>query len=329
MLMCRTAACFLLLLLAAGISAQSHAQPAAGWPTKPIRVVVPFPAGGVLDVVTRVITDRLTPALGQPVVIDVRPGADGNIGTELAARAAPDGYTLLAASPPTTIQPSVRPKTLRYDPLRDFEGVAFIGTSPFLFVVPSTLPVTTFAEFVSHARAQPGKLSYAGSARGTVVHLATEVLRLNTGIQMEMINYPGQPTAIADLLTGRVQFMTLGMLLAQPHLKSGKLRALAILEMQRHPQLPAVPSVAELGQPNLAMSTWYGLAAPRGTPRAVIDRINEEVMKVLRIPEVIEKLASLGADPARPGTPADFDRFMREDVARWQVVVKQAGIPVD
>src|SRR6185312_10690693 len=223
------------------------AQPA--WPAKPIRLVVPFPAGGQLDVVSRLFAERLAVVLGQPVIVEVKPGADGNIGTELVAKAEPDGYTWVAVSPPTTIQPSVRPKTLRYDPIRDFEPVAFIGTSPFLFVVPASIPVQTLAQFVAYAKARPGQLSYAGSARGTVVHLASEMLKHDTGIAMEMIGYKGQPDAIADLLTARVQFMTLGLILAEPHLKSGKLRALAVLDAKREPRLPDVPSVIELGHP--------------------------------------------------------------------------------
>ena len=230
--------------------------------------------------------ERISPALGQPIVVEAGPGADGNIATELVAKAAPDGYTWLAASPPTTIQPSVRPQTLRYDPLRDFEPVALIGTSPFLFVVPATLPVGTIADFVAHAKSRPGELSYAGSARGTVVHLATEMFMHNAGIRMETIAYQGQPSAIPDLITGRVQFMTLGIILAEPQLKAGKLKALAILDSRRHPSLPDVPTVVELGQPELVMTSWFGLAMPAGTPTAIVSRVNAELMKVLATPDV-------------------------------------------
>jgi len=299
------------------------------WPQKPIRLVVPFPAGGQLDVVARLVADRISPALGQPIVVEAKPGADGNIATELVAKAAPDGYTWLAASPPTTIQPSVRPKTLGYDPLRDFEPVALIGTSPFLFVVPATLPVTTIAEFVAYAKSKPGELSYAGSARGTVVHLATEMFMHNAGIRMETIGYPGQPSAIPDLITGRVQFMTLGMILAEPQLKAGKLRALAILDSRRHPRLPDVPTVVELKQPELVMTTWFGLAMPAKTPAAIVQRVNAEVMKVLAAPEIVAKLESMGIDAAKSNTPADFGTFMKDDVARWKGVVKAANIAVD
>ena len=291
-----------------------------------------FAFGGPLlpvDDIERLLAERIAPVLGQPIVVEAKPGADGNIGTDLVAKAAPDGYTWLAASPPTTIQPSVRPKTLHYDPIRDFAPVAFIGTSPFLFVVPASLPVRTLDEFVAYAKARAGQLSYAGSARGTVVHLATEVLKQDTGIEMEMIGYKGQPDAIADLLTARVQFMTLGLILAEPYIKEGKLRALAVLDATRSPHLPDVPSVAELGHPDLVMSTWFGLAMPSGTPPPIVERVNAEVMKVLAAPDIAAKLESMGIDPAKPNTPADFAKFVREDVARWKKVVTEAKIELD
>ena len=316
-----------LVAFAFGLSAVTQAQ--GTWPERPIRLIVPFPAGGQLDVVARLIAERISPALGQPVIVEAKPGADGNTATEQVARSAPDGYTWLAASPPTTIQPSVRPTSLRYDPLRDFEGVALIGTSPFLFVVPSSLPVNTLAEFVAYAKARPGELSYAGSARGTVVHLATELFMHDVGVKMETINYQGQPSAIADLITGRVQFMTLGLILAEPQIKSGKLKALAVLDRQRHSHLPDVPSVQELGQPELVMATWFGIAMPAKTPRAIVDRVNAEAMKVLADSEVVSKLETMGIDPARPNKPADFAAFLKDDVARWKAVVKSANIEVD
>jgi len=325
--MARSTVVALLLALASGMS--FAAGPEAAWPAKPIHFIVPFPAGGQLDVVARLVADRIAPVLGQPIVVEAKPGADGNIATELVAKAAPDGYTWLAASPPTTIQPSVRPRTLGYDPLRDFAPVAFIGTSPFLFVVPASLPVHSLQQFVAYAKARPGALSYAGSARGTVVHLATEMLKHDTGIAMEMIGYKGQPSAIPDLITGRVQFMTLGLILAEPHLKAGDLRALAVLDAKRHSHLPDVPTAVELGHPDLVMSTWFGLAMPHGTPQPIVERVNAEVMKVLRAPDVVEKLHAMGIDPAQSNTPDAFAAFMKEDVARWKKVVKEAGIELD
>lgn len=316
-----------LAALALSVIQPVAAQPA--WPERPIRIVVPFPAGGQLDVVMRLFAERISPALGQPVVVEARPGADGNLATEHVAKAAPDGYTWLAASPPTTIQPSVRPSSLRFDPLRDFEPVAFLGTSPFLFVVPAGLPVESLGDFARHARERPGALSYAGSARGTVVHLATELFMHDTGIRMEAINYPGQPSAIADLITGRVQFMTLGLILAEPQIKAGKLKALAILDRKRHPRLPEVPTVLELNQPGLVMTTWFGIAVPAKTPPAIVQRINAEIAKVLALPEVIAKLDAMGVTAAAPADAGSFGAFMKEDVARWKSVVKQAKIETD
>ena len=314
-------------VVAAVASTAASAQP--DWPAKPIHLIVPFPAGGQLDVVARLVADKLSPLLGQPIIVEVKPGADGNIGTEFVAKSAADGYTWLAASPPTTIQPSVRPKTLRYDTLRDFEPVAFLGTSPFLFVVPASLPVTSLKDFVAYAKARPGALSYAGSARGTVVHLATELLKHDTGIAMEMIGYQGQPSAIADLITGRVQFMTLGLILAEPHLKAGKLKALAILDPKRHPHLPDVPSVAELGYPDLVMTTWFGIVVPKGTPAAIVERVNAEIAKALASPEVIARLEAMGVEAAKPAPPTSFGTFLTEDVARWKKVVHDAGVQTD
>jgi tripartite-type tricarboxylate transporter receptor subunit TctC len=303
------------------------AQPA--WPAKPIRLVVPFPAGGQLDVVSRLFADRLAVVLGQPVIVEVKPGADGNIGTELVAKAEPDGYTWVAVSPPTTIQPSVRPKTLRYDPIRDFEPVAFIGTSPFLFVVPASIPVSSLKDFVAYAKGKAGALSYAGSARGTVVHLATELFKHDAGISMEMIGYQGQPSAIADLITARVQFMTLGLILAEPQIKAGKLRALAVLDRTRDKHLPDVPSVVELGYPDLVMSTWFGIAMPHGTPAPIVQRVNAEVNKLLQSPDIVAKLDAMGVDAAKPQSPAEFGTFLKDDAARWKTVVREANIELD
>jgi len=303
------------------------AQPA--WPAKPIRLVVPFPAGGQLDVVSRLFAERLGVVLGQPVIVEVKPGADGNIGTELVAKAEPDGYTWVAVSPPTTIQPSVRPKTLRYDPIRDFEPVAFIGTSPFLFIVPASIPVSSLKDFVAYAKGKPGALSYAGSARGTVVHLATELFKHDAGISMEMIGYQGQPSAIADLITARVQFMTLGLILAEPQIKAGKLRALAVLDRTRDKHLPDVPSVVELGYPDLVMSTWFGIAMPHGTPAPIVQRVNAEVNKLLQSPDIVAKLDAMGVDAAKPQSPAEFGTFLKDDAARWKTVVREANIELD
>ena len=306
--------------MAAAIATTPRAADA--WPIKPIRLVVPFPAGGQLDVVSRLIAERIAPALGQPVVVEVKAGRRRQHRHRARwRRQPPDGYTWLAVSPPTTIQPSVRPTTLKYDPVRDFEAVAFIGTSPFLFVVPASLPVKTLQEFVAYAKAHDGQLSYAGSARGTVVHLATEMFKHDAGINMEMINYQGQPSAIADLVTGRVQFMTLGLILAEPQIKAGKLRALAILDAQRHPHLPDVPTVVELGCPDLVMTTWFGIAMPKGTPgrdRRAGQRGDREGARDARRRR---QARGDGRRRREARTAGGVRRVHRDDVARWKKVV--------
>ena len=319
---------FVLCALAA-IAGAAPARAADAWPARPIKLVVPFPAGGQLDVVSRLVAEQIAPVLGQPIVVEVRTGADGNIATEAVAKSAPDGYTWLAVSPPTTIQPAVRPKTLRYEPMRDFAPTAFIGTSPFLFVVPASLPVRTLGEFVAYAKAHAGEVSYAGSSYGTVVHLASETFKHDAGIAMEMINYPGQPTALADLISGRVQFMCLGAILAEPQVKAGKLRALAVLDTTRFARMPDVPTATELGYPDLVMSTWFGIAMPAGTPPEIVARVNAEIMKALATPDVDRRLRGMGVDPAKPNTPAEFTTFMRDDLARWKKAAATARVSLD
>ena len=302
-----------------------HSQP--DWPAAPIRLVVPFPGGSAADVVARMVTDRIAGPLGQAIVVEARPGADGNIGTERVARSAPDGYTWLAVTPPFTIQPSVRAH-LNYDPLRDFQPVALFGTSPFVFVVPASLPVGSLKEFVDYAKARPRQLSYSATS-GALVHLIPEIFKRGAGIEMQLIGYQGQNSAIADLLTGRVQFMTLGLPLAEPLIKSGKLKALALLRTQRHPHLPDVPTVIELGYPDLVINAGFGLVMPRLTPKAIVQRVNTEVMRALQSPEMIETMERMGVDAAKQNTPDDFAQLLKDEMARWKKVVKEAHIVVD
>lgn len=309
-------------------AAPTAADAQSPWPSRPIHMVVPFPAGSALDGVARMVADRITAPLGQPIIVENRPGADGNIGTGRVAKSAPDGYTWLAISPPFTVQPSVRPQTLTFDPLRDFQPVALFGTSPFVLVVPSSLPVKTLKEFVDYAKARPGKLSYSGTA-GTLVHLIGEIFKRDAGIDMQFIGYPGQNSAIVDLLSGRVQFMSLGLTLAEPLIKAGKLTPLAVLRTQRHPHLPEVPTVGELGYPNLVITAWFGLAMPRQTPAPIVQRVNAEVIQALQSPDMIEKFRNMGLDPAQANTPAEFTQMLRDEIARWNKAVKEAHIVVD
>ena len=301
----------------------------AAWPERPIRVLVPFPAGGQLDVVVRMIADRISPALGQPIVAEVRTGADGNIAAEVVARSAPDGYTWLSTSVPFATQASLQPGKLRYDALRDFEPVANLGTASFVLVVPTSVPVHSLKEFIAYAKARPGQLSYAGTSVGSVTHLSTEMFARAVGIRMEMIPYAGIPAAMTDLLAGRTQFMSTGLIAALPQIKAGKLRPLAILAPQRHPQLPDVPTIVEEGYPDLTVATWFGLFVPARTPAEVVLRINAEVMQALRSPEVLEKYRKIGVDPVPVHTPAQFGAFVKGEVDRWGRVIHDANVKVE
>jgi len=315
-------ACLVLLLAAA----PALAQP---WPAHAIKVVVPFPAGGQLDVVVRLIGERVSTALGQPIVVETRLGADGNIGAEAVARSAPDGYTWLATSVPFATQTSLQPGRLKYDPLKDFAPVANLGTASFVLVVPTSVPAGTLREFVDYAKARPGQLSYAGTSVGSVTHLSTELFERAAGIRMEMIPYAGIPAAMSDLVSGRTQFMSTGVIAALPQIKAGKLKPLAILAPARHPQLPDVPTIAEAGYPGLTVETWFGLLMPAGTPRDIVDRVNAEIMRALAAPDVLAKYQTIGVDPVKPHDPATFGALLRLEIDRWGKVIRDAGVKVD
>jgi tripartite-type tricarboxylate transporter receptor subunit TctC len=315
-------------MLAAGWLAVMSMSAAAAWPEHPIKVLVPFPAGGQLDIVVRMIAEKIEPALGQPIVVEVRTGADGNIAAEAVARSAPDGYTWLTTSVPFATQTSLQPSKLRYDPVRDFEPVANLGTASFVLVVPTSLPVDSLKEFIAYAKARPGQLSYAGTSVGSVTHLSTEMFARAVGIRMEMIPYAGIPAAMSDLLSGRTQFMSTGVIAALPQIKAGKLKPLAILAPQRHPQLPDVPTIVEEGYPDLTVATWFGLLMPAKTPPAIVERVNAEVMKALQSPDVLEKYRTIGVDPVAPHTPAQFGAFLHREIDRWGKVIRDAKVTV-
>lgn len=316
-----------LVALAMLAAPAAHAQ--EPWPSRPVRVVVPFPAGGQLDVVMRLVADKVSAALGQPIVIENKLGADGNIGAEFVARSAADGYTWLATTVPFATQITLHPKSLRYHPVRDFQPIANLGTSSFVFVVPADIPVQTVAEFVAYAKARPGKLSYGGTSVGSVTHLSTEMFMRAAGLQMEMIPYAGIPPALTDLVTGRTQFMSLGLIAAQPQIKAGKLRPLAVLDRERNKLLPDTPTIVEAGFPDLVVHTWFGLFVPAQTPPAVVRRIHDEVARALASPEVIAKYESIGVDPVKPQSTEAFGGQLQSEIAKWGKVVTDARLPVD
>jgi tripartite-type tricarboxylate transporter receptor subunit TctC len=312
-----------------GFVVASIAVAQSGWPARPIRVIVPFPAGGQLDVVVRMVAERISPVLGQPVVVETRTGADGNIGAELVAKSAPDGYTWLATSVPFATQISLQPKTLRYDPLRDFVPIANLGTASFVLVVPESVPVKSLREFIAYAKARPGELSYAGTSVGSVTHLSTEMFARATGVRMVMVPYAGIPAAMSDLLSGRTQFMSTGVIAALPQIKSGKLRPLAILAPRRHPQLPDVPTIVEEGYPDLTVDTWFGLLAPAGTPPEIVARVNAEIMRALQAPEILEKYQAIGVDAVKPHSPDAFGTLLKSEISRWGTVIREANVKVE
>jgi len=321
-----------LLAASAIVACTAVAAPAvyaqAVYPTKPIRIVVPFPAGGTTDILARAVGQKLTETNGQPVLIDNRPGAGGNIGAELVAKSPPDGYTLLMGTVGThAINPSLYAK-MPYDHQKDFAPVILVAGVPNVLVINPSVPANSVQELIAYGKANPGKLNFASSGSGTSIHLAGELFKTMSGVQMTHIPYKGSAPAIADLLGGQVQIMFDNLPSALPQIKAGKLKALAVTSAQRATALPDVPTIAEAGLPGFEASSWFGLLAPAGTPKEVIVKLNTEVAKWLASPEAREKLAAQGAIAAGK-TPEDFTQHIVAETAKWQKVVKESGAKVD
>jgi tripartite-type tricarboxylate transporter receptor subunit TctC len=297
---------------------------AQDYPSRPVRLVVPFAAGGPNDIIARLVGGRLSDALGQPIVVENRPGAGGNIGTDFVAKAPPDGYTLLSAGPGSLI---INPLlgSVPYDTARDFAPVSLMASAPNVLVVHPSLPARSVKELIELARARPRQLNYASGGPGSTPHLSGALFAVMAGIDIVHIPYKGTGPASADLLGGQVQMAFFGIPPLLPHIKSGKLRALAVTGKRRSPELPEVPTVDEAGLGGYEVSPWYGLLAPAGTPRAIVARLNAEVTRIVRGAEMREKLASQGAEPAG-GTPEDYAAAIRADTATWTRVIKEAGL---
>lgn len=294
----------------------------SGYPVKPIRIIVGFTPGAGVDLAIRQIAPRMSESLGQQILIDNRPGAAGNIGAELAARAPADGYTLFAGGAPAAISQTLYPK-LGYDVLRDFEMVALIASVSNVLVVHPSLPARTVKDLVALARARPGELSYASTGGGSSPHLIAEMLRMQSSIQVMHVPYKGTPQALTDLIAGQVTFMFANPLSVLPQVRSNRLRALAITSVKRSALAPELPTVAET-YPGFESGTWYGLMTPTNTPREIITRLNDVVTRVMQLTDVREKFLAQGAEPMT-GTPADAAAFMRAEVAKWGKVVKASG----
>jgi len=315
----------LAVYLTAGIVACAAAN-AADYPTKPVRLIVPAPPGGATDLVARILASRLSEALGQQMVADNRPGGGTLIATQLAAKAPPDGHTIYLANSAHTTNPALV-KNLPYDTLRDFAPITQVADSPLVFVAHPALGVGTLQELIALAKAQPGRINYGSSTPGTGGHLSVELLKWMTGIDIVHIPYKGAGPALADLLAGQVQVMCSSPLPTLPHIKAGRLRALAMTGRNRSRAAPDIPTVAESGFPGYQTSLWYALLVPARTSPAVIQRLNAETARIVRLPAVTEQLLAQGAEPIG-GSPAALDAFLRADIERWKKLIQQANISV-
>ena len=310
------------LLCLAGLA---QAQP---YPVKPIHFIVPFPPGGGNDTVARAIAQQLGPDLGQPVVIDNRPGAGGSVGAELAAKSPPDGYTLfLAGVGSHAVNPNLHAR-LAYDPVRDFTPITLVATAPSVLVVNPAVPACTVAEFTAYARANPGKLNYASNGNGSAAQLAAAMYESMANVRMVHVPYKGIAPALTDLLSGEVQLMFGTVVALVPHIQAGKLRALAVTSRQRSALLPEVPSLAESGLPDYEAGSWYGVMAPAGTPREIVERLHGAIARALKQPDVAQRLAAEGAIVIG-STPAEFGAHIKAELARVGNVVRGAGIRIE
>ena len=312
-------ACALAVL---AIPASGHAQV---YPAKPVRMIVAYPPGGGTDIVGRMVAQRLGESLGQSVVVENRGGASGNIGTELAARAAPDGYTILMGNvAPNAINVSLF-KNLPFDPVADFVPVSLVASTPNILVVHPSIPARTVKQVIALAKAKPGTLNFASAGVGSSSHLAGELFRILAGADIVHVPYKGAGPAMVDVLSGQVQLYFATMPAAMPHVKSGKLAPVAVTSSRRSQALPDLPTTAEAGVPGYEASTWYGVLSPAHTPAAVIARLHENIVRILAVPETRARLADQGFEPVG-SSPEEFGAYIKSEIAKWGKVIGDAGI---
>ena len=301
-----------------------HAQ--SGYPNKTIKIIAPVQPGGGVDLVARTIGDRLSKALGQPVIVDNQSGGGGVVGSQATARAAPDGYTLMVGYVGTHgTNPAVR--KLPYDAIKDFTPIAMVGGTPNILVVPSSLPVKTLKEFIAYVKANPGKVSYGSSGPGTLTHLAMEQLRVSADLDMTHVPYRGIGPAITDILGGQTQALFPGLAAALPHIKGGKMRPLAVTGQKRHPLLPDVPTFEELEYKDFDGVQWYGIVGPANLPKEIVTRLNTEINTAIQSPELKERLAGEALEPM-PMAPDKFAQYIRDDIARWTKLARARKIEI-
>ncbi|WP_396431321.1 Bug family tripartite tricarboxylate transporter substrate binding protein [Limnohabitans sp.] len=306
-------------------TAHLHAQT---YPNKPVRVVVPFPAGGIVDILTRAVTEKVASNWGVPIIVEAKPGAGALIGTEAVANAPADGYTFLVATITTAVGPLINPQ-FKYDLRKDFAAVAMFATAPNIAVVPPSLPVSNMSELVELAKKNPGKFNYAHTGVGSTNHLPVEFLKFSRQLYIVPITYRGQPQAITDVLAGQIQLFMGAPALLVPHVKAGKLKAIAVTSSRRLEDTPQVQTLTESGFGDVqGGSGWFGIVAPAGTPPAILKRFNEEINAALKAPEVIERLRKAYAFP-EGGTAEDFTKFLNDEGARWTKLVKEANLKIE
>jgi tripartite-type tricarboxylate transporter receptor subunit TctC len=301
---------------------------AQAWPAKPIRILIGYAPGGVTDIVARSVAQPLGDILGQSVVVENRPGAAGVIATEFVAKSAPDGYTLLMFVDGNSMMPAAI-KGLQHDPVKSFAQITILGRGVLVLVAHPSFPPNNLQELVQYARRNPGEMAFATPGKSGPQHLAFESLKTLGGFQAEHIPYKGGGQAIVDVVAGQVKIGMLGMAPSLPHIKAGKLKAIAVTGRERAPALPDVPTVAESGFPGFEVAQWQGLVAPAGTPPAVVARLNAELQRIMRMPAIVEKLAAIGMDNSASATPEEFTQWVQKETSRWPALFKAAGIAAE
>ena len=315
----------LLAVVVFGLSTSAFAQT---WPAKPIKWIVPFAPGGTTDILARTIGEKLTVALGQPVIIENKPGAGGGVGADFTAKAPPDGYTIMGGTISTHAINASLYKSLPYDPVKDFVPITLIARVPNMLVINPDIAAKNVAELITLLKANPGKYSFASSGNGTSQHLSGELFKSIAGVDMQHIPYKGSPPALQDVVGGQVAMTFDNITTAWPLAKGGKLRALAVTTAKRSAVAPDVPTLSESGLAGYEVGSWQGVFAPAGTPPAIVKRLNAEIVKIINMPDVKEKLIGLGAEPVGD-TSEEFAALVKTEVAKWAEVVKQSGAKVD
>ena len=310
-----------------GIAMSAPVAAQTNFPNKPVRLIVPYPAGGIVDVAGRVITDKLSAMWGQPIIVEARPGANSNIGTDAVAKAAPDGYTWLITGPALTANPSLS-TTATWDPKKDFVGLGVAAWTSSALVVPAASSANSMREFVALAKSKPG-MNYGNAGNGSSIHLSSELFKQVAGIQLQPIGYKGQPPIVTDLIGGQLDVAFVSVGLISQHVQSGKLKALGVIGKERSKQLPNVPTLAEAGYGEAGVVPWYAFFTRAGTPPEIVEKINADINKVLAMPDVQERMEKLGGEAAKPMSPAEIAKLIAHDTDKWAAVIKAGGIKAE